>query len=93
MKLRPSRLFKCFHVLRRFREAFASLFATQFTSLLGETSYFEAPYLESPSQDIIQLVYVGQHRMFTKFIKALIMSPSPLRHVLELLEFDGRYVV
>ena len=56
MKLRPSRLFKCFHVLRRFREAFASLFATVFTSLLGETSYFEAPYLKSPSENIIQPV-------------------------------------
>ena len=54
MKLRPSRFFKCFHLLRRFREAFASLFATLSTSLLGETSYFEAPYPESPSQTIIQ---------------------------------------
>ena len=55
MKLRPSRFFKCFHLLRRFREAFAPLFATLSTSLLGETSYFEAPYPESPSQTIIQL--------------------------------------
>ena len=54
MKLRPSRFFKCLHLLRRFREAFASLSATLSTSLLGETSYFEAPYPESPSQTIIQ---------------------------------------